>query len=262
MKCIKEPRGSLVGSSGSATAVTLLSNGELDTLALGKRDPGLLAGTDDEDVGLLGGEDATQRVLDVDDLETTNVALTVNDKTDTTNVTTASGHGNVASLELDKVDNLVVDKVEADGVVGLDQGVGVADGATVVGDDIGDTLLADQDLLDTAELVLGLLIGDAVDGEATLDVVDQTEVLASLLDADDVHETSGEGRVSADLVVDLDKTLHEDRLDLAAVQSILQAVAQEDDQGKTLASFVGTGAGLRGVRAYTQCHGEQAESGW
>jgi hypothetical protein len=85
-----------------------------------------------------------------------------------------------------------------------------------------DPALAELDALDLAQLVFGLLGLDAVHGEATLGVVDETEVLAGLLDADDVHETSWEGWVGADLVVDLDEALHDDSLGLAAVKSVLE----------------------------------------
>lgn len=37
-----------------------------------------------------------------------------------------------------------------------------------------------------SDAYLGLLWSDTVDGEAALDVVDQTELLASLLDGDDI----------------------------------------------------------------------------
>lgn len=83
-------------------AVTLLSNGELDTLALGQGDPGTLS-TNDKDVGLAGGKGVVNSILEVDNVETSIVTLTVGDNTDTTHVTTASDHGNVADLELDKV---------------------------------------------------------------------------------------------------------------------------------------------------------------
>lgn len=62
------------------------------------------------------------------------------------------------------------------------------------------------------------------------------------------HETSREAVVSADLVVDLDKTLHKDSLDFAAVKGVLETVSQENDERQALAGLVGTGAGLRGVR--------------
>lgn len=68
----------------------------------------------------------------------------------------------------------------------LDGRVGVTDGASVVGDNEGNALGAELHLLDLKELVGGLLSGDAVDGEAALDVVKETEVLSGLLDGDDV----------------------------------------------------------------------------
>lgn len=87
-----------------------------------------------------------------------------------------------------------------------------------------DAALAELNTLDLAELELGLLGLDAVDGEAALGVVDETEVLASLLERDDVHEASGEGGVGADLAVNLDQTLHHDGLDLTTVQGVLETI--------------------------------------
>lgn len=87
-----------------------------------------------------------------------------------------------------------------------------------------DPALAQLNALDLAELVLSLLGLNTVHSEAALGVVDETEVLASLLDGDHVHEAGGVGRVGADLAVDLDVTLHEDGLRLARVQGILEAV--------------------------------------
>ena len=110
-----------------------------------------------------------------------------------------------------------------------------------------DPALAELNALDLAELELSLLSLDAVDGEATLGVVDETEVLAGLLEGDDVHESGGEGGVGADLAVNLDQTLHQDGLDLTTVQGVLETVADEDDQGKAVAQLVGTGGGLGSV---------------
>jgi hypothetical protein len=111
---------------GSASAVTLLSDGELDTLALGQGDPGLLL-ANDEDVALAGGEGVVNGVLEVDDGEATIVTLAVGDDTDTTHVATAGNHGNGTSVELDEVLDLAGLEVDLDGVVDLDQRVGVAD---------------------------------------------------------------------------------------------------------------------------------------
>lgn len=138
----------LLASKGvSAAAVTLLGDGELDTLALGEGDPGLLL-ADDENVALTGGELVVNGVLDVDDVEATIVTLTVGDDTNTTHVTTTSGHGDDTSVETDEVGDLACwnvsascsvvssaaslliltgGQVDLDGVVDLDSGVGETD---------------------------------------------------------------------------------------------------------------------------------------
>ena len=86
-----------------------------------------------------------------------------------------------------------------------------------------DATLAQLHPLDLAQLVLGLLGGDAVDGEAALGVVDETEVLASLLDRDHVHETGGVSGIGADFAIDLDEALLNDRLGFAGVEGVFQA---------------------------------------
>lgn len=63
----------------------------------------------------------------------------------------------------------------------------------------GDAAFAQLHASDLAQLVLCLLGGDAVHGEAALGVVDQAEVLARLLDADDVLVARWVGDVGADL---------------------------------------------------------------
>jgi hypothetical protein len=114
-----------------AAAVTLLSNGELDALALGQRDPRLLA-ADDENVGLAGSEGVVDGVLQVDDGEATIVALTVGDDTNTAHVATAGNHGNGTSVKLDEVLDLASLKLNLDGVVDLDERVGVTDAMCTV----------------------------------------------------------------------------------------------------------------------------------
>ena len=107
-----------------------------------------------------------------------------------------------------------------------------------------DAALAQLYSLDLAELVLRFFAGDAVDGETALGVVNEAEVLAGLLDANNVHEAGRVGRVSADLAVDLDQALLDDGLDLVAVERILEAVAEEDDQRQRVAELVRTGGSL------------------
>jgi len=98
----------------------------------------------------------------------------------------------VALLKLDVVDNLVLDEVKLDDVVDLDGRVRVADRAAVVRDDEGDALCAELHLAHLEELVRRLLLRDAVDRKAALDVVQEAEVLAGLLDRDNVCTRTSE----------------------------------------------------------------------
>ena len=122
----------------------------------------------------------------MDNVKVTNVLLAVDDGTSTTHVATAGDHDDVAGVEVNKVGDLVRGEVELDRVVDLDLRVGVADRAAIVGDDVGNALGAESDLLDLEELVGRLLGRDAVDHEAALDVVKETEVLARLLNRENI----------------------------------------------------------------------------
>jgi len=229
--------------------VTLLSDGELDTAALGHRDPGLAAVADDENVAQPRREVAADGVPDVDNVEATGVLLPAEDNASTALVTTTGNNDVGTSVELDELCELVVLNVVLDGVVDLDERVGVPDGAAVVGDNAGDTASAELNLLDLEELEGGLLGGDTVDDEAALNVVEDAEVLAGLLDRDHVLEAGGVGGVGANLAVDLDEALRSDGGDLAVVERILKSVAKKNDQRQRLSQFVWTGGRTRGICA-------------
>ena len=128
---------------------------------------------------------------------------------------------------------------------------------------------------------LGLGGGDPVHDEAALRVVDEAEVLVGLVDGNDVcggrgmgftvshrvrlffsandamerrfavltHEAGGVALVDTSLAVNLDEALHEDGGHLLVGERVLQAVAQDEAQGKALAGLVGTGGGLGGEDA-------------
>ena len=158
-------------STGSSPLVSLLGNGELDTLALGERDLSLGTLTNDENVRESGVSMITTRrtgyspgskgsvedISDVDNVESTEVSLLVNDNTRSTHVSSTSDHDDVSWLELDVVDDFVLNKVEFDSVVDLDSWVGVSDGSSVVGDNVWDTLGTELMSLDFAEFEVGLL---------------------------------------------------------------------------------------------------------
>merc|ERR1719444_64066 len=226
--------------------VSLLSDGELDSLGLGKGDVRLVALADDEDVSNPGSEGVTVGVLDVDDVEGSGMSLTGHDGTHPAGVTPSSDHTQVARVELDRVLDLAGGDVHLDAVVHPDDGVGITDGAAVGGVQVGDGVGAGLDLPDFAQLVLGLLGSDPVHGEPSLHVVDHAEVLAGLLNLDNIHEASGELGISAGLAVNLDEPLLQDGLDLLGVEGVLQAVPDEQSDGQRGGLLVGSGSGLDG----------------
>lgn len=132
------------------------------------------------------GECPVKRILNVDDIEPTNVLLSVHNDTSPTHVTSTGDHDDIAGIELDEVSDLALFEVVLDGIVSLDEGVGVTDGATVVGDDMRNASVTDSNTADFKKLVGGFLRGNTVNSETTLDIVEQTEVLARLLNGNDV----------------------------------------------------------------------------
>lgn len=112
--------------------------------------------------------------------------LAVGDDTGTTHVASTSNHHDVSGVKVNEVNNFTQFKVKLDGVVDFDGRVRIADGATVVSDDMGDTLGTESNLANFEELEGGFLGGDAVDSETTLDIVKETEVLARLFNGDGV----------------------------------------------------------------------------
>jgi len=241
------------GELGSA----IFDDGELFTILLGEGDERLVTGTNDEGVTDTGGEGVTTDILDVDDIEGTGVLFSVDDGTDTTNVSTLGDEDEVTSFELGEASDLVGVEVEFNGVVDLDGGVRVTDGATIVGDDVGDGsgltmgegVAADDGLLtlgdtdDTAELAVGFITLNLGEDVVTLGVEEETEGLVGLLDADDVHETSRVVEFGADLVVNFDEAAHDDHHGFTTGEGVLQTVAEGNDEGEGFAELVGTSGG-------------------
>jgi hypothetical protein len=90
------------------------------------------------------------------------------------------------------------------------------------------------------------LVGDPVDGEPSLDVIDESEVFSGLFDLDDIHESSGELGVGPQLSVDLDQPLLEDCLNLLGGQGVLEPIPEEQGDWHRLLHLVGARPGSDG----------------
>jgi len=218
--------------------VALLSDRELDALALRQRNPRLVAITNDKNISDTRREGTIKRVLHMNDIEATNVLLTVHNYTSTTHVTSASNRHEITGVEVNEVSNLVLHKIELDCVVRLDGRVRIADCATIMGDNIRHALVAESDFANLAKLVYSLLRSNAMDGKTTLDIVQETEILARAFNRNNIHETGWVGVVSADLAINFNQALMGDFGHLAVVEGILKTVTEEDCEGKGFAEFV------------------------
>ena len=72
-----------------------------------------------------------------------------------------------------------------------------------------------------AQFISSFLCCDAVYCEAAFGIIDKSEVLTSLLDGDNIHETGWVCSICADFAVNLDEALHQDRFCLPRIQGIL-----------------------------------------
>ena len=219
---------------------TLFKNRHLDTLTLRESDGRGVTSTNDEDVFQSGGERVAGGITDNNNIERTGMLFDVYDGSDTPTVSTLGDHAHLTSLELVERSHLASGEVNLNGVVHLDKGVGVSDGASIVGDNDRHLLGSEFASVDTAQLKGLLLVRDAVEHETSLDVEDQSKLITGLGELDNVHESSREVRVGAYFAVNLDKLLHADLLGLLTSQSVLQSVSKDEHKRKTLSQLVRT----------------------
>jgi len=204
----------------------------------------MITTSNDEHVGLTSGERISLPVLDGDNGEGSIMFLEVNKLTNTSSIVSLGHHYHGTHLELENIRHLAGGDIHLNGVVDLDIRVRVTKGASVVGDSNRDLLRRDVDLLDAAQLVLGLGLINTVKNETSLGIIKETEAIARLLELNGVHESSRVVEISPDLSVNLDATFHADLLALLSGQGVLKTLTKDNGNGEALALLVGTGRGL------------------
>ena len=113
----------------------------------------------------------------------------------------------------------------------------------------GDLVGRYVDFLDTAQLVGGFFLADAVQDEASLGVKEQTEAIARLFQFDHVHKAGGVVGVRSYLSVDLDASFHGNLHAFLAGQCVFKAFTEDNADGQALTQLVGSGRGLGGPDA-------------
>merc|ERR1712232_382150 len=195
-------------------------------------------------IGDASSKAALLGVLNVHNLERTDVLLTTSDDTHTTLILSLGDHNSGASLELNHVCCLASGNVHLHSVVHFGVGVGVPNGAAVVGGDIWHTLGSPCQLLATAKLVVlflwEVLVVQPVHDETALGIVEHAEVLVGLVNGNNIHEATGVVGVGAYLAINFDETLHEDLLNFLLGEGVLETVPQNENERQALTQLVGT----------------------
>ena len=77
---------------------------------------------------------------------------------------------------------------------------------------------------------------------SSLNVIEDSEVLASLIDGENVHESARESNISSDSVVNLDESFSilNDFLDLGSVESVSESVSENKAEWDAFSELVGT----------------------
>jgi len=184
-------------------------------------------------------------IFDVDNVERSRMSFAACDDAHTAQIVTAGDHDCVSHFELDGINDFAGGNVHLDRVVGLDQRIRITDGSAVVRHQEGNSLRTHSHLPHAAQLVRRFFWSDAMDSESSFGIIDQSEVFVGSFDSNDIHESSGIRRVSADFSVDFDEPLHKDLLDFISSQGVLESVPQKDDKWQRFAKLVRSAARSR-----------------
>lgn len=124
-----------------------------------------------------------------------------------------------------------------------DVGVRVSDSPGIVGDDVGDLVGSDSLGLDLAELEGGLLGVDLVGLISSFHVVENSEMLSSLLNSHDIHDSEWVSGVLSHLAIDLDVSiLILDNLDdFLSGEGVPESVLEENTKGNRFSCLVWAG---------------------
>lgn len=220
--------------------MSFLKDVKLDAVALAQLDPSFPILANGKYVGKTGREFLARLVLDENDVERTRMLFDMDDFAHTPTIASLRHHSSYASLKLNDAvfHDLSSRQINLNSVVDFDDRVRVSDGATIVGDDGGNSPCAEILFLDAAQFVARFLVVDTVENETSFRVEEKTEGVVGLGDGNNVHETCRKVGVGANTSVHLDNFLHADLLDFLHVECVLQTVTEDDAQRKALAHLV------------------------
>jgi len=185
------------------------------------------------------------------------------DGSDTALVSTAGDKGELSDIKFQVSNGLASFEVKFEGIVDTPDGVRVADGAGIVGNDVGDdTSLSSVegvaasrgfvglvDALNADKFEVALFLVNLGEDESALVVVQHAVSFVGLVNGDNVHEAARIVDITADLAINADEAAGADDSDLTASKSILQTIAENQRQRHGLSEFVRTLRRTRGPDA-------------
>ena len=213
--------------SFSDDVVTLFKDIPLDTLTTGKRYhcvSGVVALGDHEDVVQPGGKLIALGIAYMHNIEASRMALLVDHDTNAPSVSAVCTHDHVTDFEFDNVKGLIVFQIKFDSIVTFDEGVVVADGTSIVGDNVRDSFLAVLLALDSAKFELGFSFANVVQYKASLSVVEEAEAVTRLGHLDNIHKADREVKVSSYFIIDLYELLHANKVGFPTGHCVFQPV--------------------------------------
>jgi hypothetical protein len=163
--------------------------------------------TNDENVILSGGKGFSIGVLQVDNIEATQMSFDVEDGSDSTDVVSTGDIGQMSWFVRNPADNLVLFQIILDGISFVDIWMWESDGSGIVSNNVWDFVWTNGFGDNFAELEVGFSTLDTNQGESTLFVIQKSIVLSSLDDAENVHNSNWEFSVSSNLVIDFESCL-------------------------------------------------------
>jgi hypothetical protein len=114
------------------------------------------------------------------------MSFTMRNNTHTSNIVSSSYHGNITDIKFNKAGDFVGFQIKADGVANFDERVWVTNRSGVVSDEVGDSSFTKLHTFDFAEFVFSFFGGDAVDCEATFNIVNEPEMFVCLINGNNV----------------------------------------------------------------------------
>ena len=163
----------------------------------------------------------------MNNIKTTQMSLNMKNCCNSADVVSTCNVGKVAGFVPEPLKDGIFLEVVFESITLVDFGVGVSDGSSVMGYDVGDLVGSNSLALDLQQFDLGLCLLDLDEGESSLNIVEHPVVLVGLNDGEDVHDTNGEFGVPPDFIINFNAgfSVLQDEGDLTVGECQLEVVS-------------------------------------